>query len=440
MSQSCQLLVHAEQIVTQDAQRSQFANASIAIDQGRIQAIGPRHTIQKDWQAQIEKDLGRVLVMPGLVNAHTHAAMTFVRGFADDMPLMEWLTQCIFPLEQHITPEIVYWGSLLGYAEMLRTGTTACMDMYLLETDFLRAADVAGIRCVGGQAVFGFPSPACPDYHAALDLTKEHHALYHGHSRVRLAVNPHAVYTTNPEILTACRDMAEELELPLHLHLAETASESAQCLAQWGKRPLPYCDDLGLLTPATTLAHVVDVNAADLDILARSGACVAHNPSSNMKLASGIAPVPAMLALHVPVALGTDGAASNNRLNIFTEMGRAALLHKVSSGQPTELPAQSVLDMATLGGAAALHDPRLGKLEVGGLADMIALDLTEPNMQPLYESASQLVYAATGMEVCMTMIEGEIVYENGKMTRFDYPALLEEMAGIARWVRDRKNK
>lgn len=438
MSKPCQLVLHAAHIITQDPQRRHWEDASIAIDHGHIQEVGPRATIEQHWQADTVKDLGNVCIMPGLVNAHTHSSMTFLRGFADDMPLMDWLNQCIFPVEQHISEDIVYYGALLGYAEMLRTGTIGCIDMYLVEKAFLRAADTAGIRCLGGQVIFSFPSPHCESYRAALDQAREHHALYRDHTRITISINPHSVYTTTPEILAACRDTAEELDLPLHIHLAETVSESAQCLSQWGTRPLPYCDDLGLLTPHSTLAHVVDVNDEDLNILARSGACVAHNVSSNMKLASGIAPIPAMLQRHIPVALGSDGAASNNRLNIFTEMGRTALLHKLVHQDPTALPAQCVLDMATLGGAQAMHDRRLGQLTPGAPADLIALDLNAPNMQPLYEPVSHLVYAATGMEVCLTMIEGEIVYENGVMTRFDYPALLQEIAKIARWTRQHK--
>lgn len=437
--QFCQLLLDAAHIVTQDDSRTQWQEASIAINAGTICAIGPREKLHQEWQADSCKQLGNVLLMPGLVNAHTHAAMTFLRGFADDMPLMEWLTTRIFPVEQHLSEEIVYAGSLLGYAEMLRTGTTACLDMYLIEKAFFRAADISGIRCRGGQVLFGFPSPHCPDYKHGLEIARSHAAEFKHHDRLQVVISPHSVYTTTPEILTECRDVAKELDLPLHIHLAETAAETAECCKMWGKAPLPYCEDLGLLTPRTTLAHVVDVRSEDLYILARSGAVVAHNPSSNMKLASGIAPISAMLARHIPVALGTDGAASNNRLNIFTEMGRAALLHKVAHHDPTALPAQQVLDMATRGGAAAMHDPRLGKLVVGGPADIIALDCDAPNMQPMFEPVSHIVYAATGMEVCMTMIAGEIVYENGRMTRFDYPALLQEIATIAQWVRKHKD-
>ncbi len=435
MPSSCDLLLHAACVVTQNTERATIENGTLAIDKGVIVALGPRPDIAPLWQGARELDLGNMLVLPGLVNAHTHAAMTFLRGLADDLPLMDWLAEHIFPVEQHLTPEIVEWSSLLGYAEMLRTGATACMDMYIIEEAVFRAADTAGLRCCGGEAVFAFPSASGPTPEHALELTRELAQRYRGHPRISVAVNPHSVYTTTPEILGRCRDLAEECGLPLHIHLAETASETAQCLARRGKRPLPYCRDLGLLTPNTTLAHAVDLTDEELDILAESGATPVHNPSSNMKLASGVARIPEMLRRNIPVGLGTDGAASNNRLNMFTEMGRAALLHKLSGNDPTTLPAALVLDMATLGGAAALHRLGLGSLTVGGPADLTALDLSAPNLQPLYAPVSHLVYAATGMEVGLTMVEGEILYHDGVFTRFDYSALCAAMRDVRDWVR-----
>ena len=360
--------------------------------------------------------------------------MTFLRGLADDMPLMDWLNQRIFPVEQKLTPELVRLGSLMGYAEMLRTGTTACVDMYLFEASVFEAAETAGLRCLGGEAVFAFPSAAFPGPEADLDATRALAEKYRGHDRLRVAVNPHSVYTTTAEILTACRDLAQELNLPLHIHLAETPSETQICLSAQGKRPTEYCRSLGLLDVPCTLAHVVDVTSEELDLLARKNAVVAHNPSSNMKLASGAAPVAAMLARGIRVGLGTDGAASNNRLNMFTEMGRAALMHKLTALDPTLLPAGQVLDMATLGGAAAMHDARLGSLAPGMAADCIALDLSEPNLQPMYNEVSHIVYAATGMETRMTMVGGEVLYNDGHFTRFDYPALRQEMRNVRRFV------
>ena len=284
---------------------------------------------------------GGALLMPGLVNAHTHAAMTFLRGLADDMPLMDWLQQKIFPVEQGLTPDLVRLGSLLGFAEMLRTGTTSCVDMYIFEAAVLEAADKAGLRCLAGEGVFNFPSACCPDADAALACTREMAQRWAGHDRLHVAVMPHSVYTTTAAQLTACRELADELGLPLHIHLAETRQETALSLEQHGLRPVAHADRLGLLRPGTILAHVVDVDADEIALLARRGVIVVHNPSSNMKLASGVAPVPAMLDAGVRLALGSDGAASNNRLNMFTEMGRAALLHK-AAGDPETMPARTV--------------------------------------------------------------------------------------------------
>ena len=358
--------------------------------------------------------------------------MTFLRGLADDMPLMDWLQQKIFPVEQGLTPDLVRLGSLLGFAEMLRTGTTSCVDMYIFESAVLEAADKAGLRCLAGEGVFNFPSACCPDADAALACTREMAQRWAGHDRLHVAVMPHSVYTTTAAQLTACRELADELGLPLHIHLAETRQETALSLEQHGLRPVAHADRLGLLRPGTILAHVVDVDADEIALLARRGVSVVHNPSSNMKMASGVAPVPAMLDAGVRLALGSDGAASNNRLNMFTEMGRAALLHK-AAGDPETMPARTVLDMATRGGAAAMGGDG-GPLAVGRPADCIALDLSAPNMQPLFNAASHAVYAATGMEVALTMVAGEILYRDGRFTRFDYPALCAEVREMRRFV------
>lgn len=430
----CQTLVHAGVLVTQDAERRILSPGALAIGDGVILDAGPAGEVAGRWQPRERLDLGNMLVLPGLVNAHSHAAMTFLRGLADDMPLMEWLTGRIFPVEARLTADIVRLGSLLGFAEMLRTGTTACMDMYLFEGAVLAAAEEAGLRCTGGEAVFGFPSAACPDAAAALAATRGLAERYAGHGRIAVAVNCHSVYTTTPDIVAACRDLALELDLPFHMHLAETRDETARCLAEHGRRPVEYCRDLGVLEAPCTFAHVVDVSEAELDLLAAAGAAVAHNPSSNMKLASGIAPLPAMLDRGMAVGLGTDGPASNNQCNLFQEMGRAALLHKLASGDPAAAPAQAVLDMATLGGAAALRAPGLGALAPGMAADCVALDLAEPNLQPMYAPASHLVYAATGHEVRLTMVAGEVLYRDGRFSRFDYEALRREVGALRNFV------
>ena len=249
---------------------------------------------------------------------------------------------------------------------------------------------------------------------------------------------PHAVYTTTPQIMEDCRDLARKRGLMLHIHLAETATETATCLSQHGKRPLAYCRDLDVLAPDVTIAHAVDFTDEELDVLAASGAHVAHNPRSNMKLASGVAPVPGMLARGLLPGIGTDGAASNNSLNMFGEMSACALLHKVHSNDPTVLPAQTVLDAATRGGAASMGWPELGRLVPGGPADMVALDLRSPNFQPLYNLVSHLVYAASGHEVRLSMVAGKVLYRDGKWMTIDYSLLLKEAQKLKQWVLEHK--
>lgn len=431
--QHCDSLFHAARILTQDAGRTILEDAALAVRDGRIAAVGPLADLETQWQPDNRVDLPNMLLMPGLVNAHTHAAMTFLRGLADDMPLMEWLQQRIFPVEQALTPHIVRTGSLMGYAEMLRTGTTACIDMYIFEQAVFEAARTAGLRCLGGEAVFDFPSACCPTPQAALEATRALAETWKDDPLLRVAVNPHSVYTTSEKTLEACLRLADDLHLPLHIHLAETTDETAMCLEQHHRRPVAHADVCGLLRPGTILAHVVDVNEEEIALLADRKVCVAHNASSNMKLASGAAPLPAMLRAGLRIALGTDGAASNNQLNMFTEMGRAALLHKLAGKNPTVTTAQEVLDMATLGGAAAFDMP-LGRLEPGAAADFIALDLDSPNLRPMYNPVSHAVYAATGAEVRLTVVAGRILYQDGRFTTFDYEALCREIDAVRDFV------
>lgn len=431
---ACDTLILAGLLITQDDQRRILENAALAVRQGLVVDLGPREGMTARWQAADVLDCSSMLVLPGLVNAHTHAAMTMLRGLADDMPLIDWLQQRIFPVEAGLTPDEVRLGSLLGFAEMLRTGTTACLDMYIHEEQVLEAAHTAGIRCVAGEVAFQFPSACCADYRDALETTLRLSERWQGDDRLRLAVMPHSVYTTTPEILRSCRALAAGLALPLHLHLAESPAETAQCLSLHGRRPVALAADCGLFELPCTVAHLVDVTPDEAALLARCDVVPVHNPSSNMKLASGVMPVRQLLDAGLDVALGTDGAASNNQLNMFAEMRQAALLHKVSSGDPTALRAQQVLDMATRNGARALHDSRLGRLVPGLPADLVALDLAMPNLQPLYHPVSHLVYAASGHEVRLTMIQGEIVYQDGRYPRFDYPALLEEFRAVRQAV------
>ena len=434
----CDLILQASLLLTQDENRSIIEDAAIAIKDGRIEALGKATQLQ-DYKAPARIDLGKALLMPGLVNGHTHVSMTVLRGLADDLPLMAWLNEHIFPREKHFTAEIVELGALLGCAEMTRTGTTAFSDMYVIEDAVAWGVEKSGLRCQLGEGVFAFPSPAYAETEQAFAIIREQAAKYAAHPRIRMAVMPHTTYTTTRKILENCADLARECDLPLYLHLAETQTETEASLSAHGMRPVAYCQNLGLFGPSTTIAHGVHLMPEELDLLAASSTHIVHNPKSNMKLASGVAPVPDMLSRGMLPGLGTDGAASNNSLNMFSEMSFCALLHKSACGDPTVCPAATVLDMATLGSAAAIAWPELGKLTPGGPADVIALDLDSPNLQPMYSPVSHLVYAASGHEVKFSMVGGEVLYHDGAYTRLDYPALLEEAEKMRHWVKTHGN-
>lgn len=435
LARRCDTLLYADYLLA-DAQTT-LENAALAIKDGKIASLGERGEISREWQADKVLDLGDALLMPGLINAHTHAAMTFLRGKADDLPLLEWLEKTVFPVEKRLSAEIVELGSMLGHAEMLASGTVACIDMYIFEEAVFRAAQRTGIRCMGGEAVFAFPSAACPSWRAALDRTAELASEYGNSGRIRLAINPHSVYTTDAEILAACRKLALDLDLPLHIHLAESQAETENSLRMHGCRPLEWCERNALFDCRAILAHAVDLADSEIDRLAQYNVTVVHNPSSNMKLASGIAPVEKMLDRGVAVALGTDGAASNNALNMFSEMSRCALLHKAYSKNPAAMPARRVLEMATLGGARAFGGLS-GKLAPGSVADCIALDLSRPHMRPMHQPLSQIVYAASGHECKMTMVDGEILYHEGQFNRFNYQDLLERTQDLAKFAQNKK--
>ena len=437
MHTPCDTLLTGSHIVTQDTNRTIIEDGAVAITQGKIVAVGQTARLEQQFSPDRRLDFGPSIILPGLHNAHGHVAMTFLRGLGDDMPLMEWLTKRIFPVEKHITAELVELGSLLGCAEMLRTGTTSFVDMYLIEDAVCRAVDRAGMKVLAGEALFSFPSPAYADADAAFALVREQHDRWKNHKRVRLCLAPHTVYTTNADILARCASLASELAVPLHIHVAETCQETAESIRMYGKRPLAVCREAGLLGPGTNVAHAVDITPEEIDLLVATGTQVSHNPKSNLKLASGIAPVPLMLEKGLLPGLGTDGAASNNTLNMFGEMTVCALIHKGFTKAPATCPAQTVLDMATLGGAASMFSADSGSLLAGKAADITVLGIDSPNMVPMYTPVSHLVYAASGHEVRMTMVDGDILYKDGKYATIDMEAVTKEMNAMRQWILDK---
>ncbi len=431
----CDTLYTADYLVTQNDGRDIITRGALAVAGDRITCTGHTDLLEILYPEARRVDLGAAVIMPGLINAHTHVSMSLLRGFSDDKALMDWLTQDIFPQEAKLTPELVELGALFSFAEMLRGGTTAFYDMYMHERSVFRAADAIGIRGVLGESVTQhFPSLSCKDEEAYVELARAFAEECREHPRLRAAILPHAPYTTNPGLLQRCRALADETGALFGMHLAETRGETETCLNNFGKRPVAYCESLGLLQPGTTFFHMVEADDSDLDLLAANRCAVTHCPASNMKLASGVAPIMKMMQRGIGVGLGTDGPASNNAQNMLREMYLASLLQKVTSLDPTDCPAQRALDMATRGGSAALHAPLIGTLEPGMKADFIALSLAAPNMQPVHNIVSNIVYASTGAENILTVVDGRELYRDGKWLTCDYEALCAEMKQACTWA------
>ena len=384
---------------------------AVLIEGERIAAVLPRARALTDHPSARRHELPGHLLVPGFVNLHTHAAMSLMRGFADDLPLERWLKERIWPAEgRFVDAEFSYDGALLGCAEMLLRGTTCLNDMYFFPEATLRASGALGMRAAVGMIVIDFPSRygGGPE-----DYLRKGLALRDAERDNPLAsfcLAPHAPYTVSDDALRRIATLADELQLPVHMHLHETAGEVAEALARDGRRPLRRMADLGLLGPGLIAVHAVHLDDTDIAMLAAHGASVAHCPHSNLKLGSGIAPVARLLAAGVNLGIGTDGSASNNRLDTLQEARSASLLAKGASGDPTCLDAARTLEALTMGGARALGlDHLIGSIEVGKAADLVAVDLDAPELQPLYDPISQLVYAADGRHIRHVWVAGRHV-------------------------------
>ena len=407
----------ARYVVTMDPQRRVIEDGAIAIGGERILAAGPRSEIEQRYQARQRLDRPDAILAPGLIDTHTHAAMSLFRGIADDLRLQEWLEHYIFPAEaRNVTPEFVRWGTRLGCLEMLLSGTTTYTDMYYFEDVVAEATKEAGMRGVLGETIIGFPSPDAKTPNDALAFTDRFLTRFHDDPLIGPAVAPHAIYTNSDETLKACRALANRHGAPLVIHLSETKHENDECLARRKLTPTQALDAMGVFNGRTVAAHAVWVDEADLAILKSRGVGIAHCPSSNMKLASGVAPVTRMLALDMPVGLGPDGpAGSNNDFNMFEEMDLAAKLQKVITGDPRNLPAEAAVEMATIRGARALGmEKEIGSLESGKRADLISIRLDRPNAVPMYNVYSQMVYALKGSDVEDVMVNGKLLVKDAQ--------------------------
>ncbi len=426
------LLLTARWVIPVEPAGAILEHHSIAITQDRIVDVLPREAARARYQAAATVELATHALIPGLINAHTHAAMSLFRGLADDLPLMDWLNHHIWPAEQKwVGPEFVRDGSELAIAEMLRSGTTCFNDMYFFAADTARVAHDIGMRACVGLIVIDFPSPyaqTAEEYlHKGLRLREE---LRHS-ELIATAFAPHAPYTVSDEPLQRIRTVNNELNLPVHIHVHETAHEIDGSVAKTGMRPLKRLERLDLLNPNLVAVHMTQLTQEEIDTLAAAGASVVHCPESNLKLASGFCPVQQLLRAGVNVALGTDGAASNNDLDMLAEMRTAALLAKGTSGEATAVPAHLALRMATLHGAKALGlDGRTGSLTVGKYADITAIDLAALATQPVYDPVSQIVYAATREQVSDVWVAGRQLLKARRLTALDEQGLL---AKAARW-------
>ena len=424
-------VITARYIVTVNSEHRIIENGALAVLNGRIQAIGTATEINRRFQPKARLDRPDALIAPGLINTHTHAAMSLLRGIADDRRLQDWLENYIFPAEaKNVTPEFVRWGTRLACLEMLLSGTTTFTDMYYFEEVVAEVAKAAGMRGVLGETVIGFPVADAKTPADALARTAKFLDTFGTDQLIVPAVAPHAIYTNSAETLQAARALADRFHAPLVIHLAETKKELDDSIAKNGLSPVAYLDSLGVLTGRTIAAHGVWLSDADIAILKQRNVGIAHCPSSNMKLASGAAPIVKLLAAGLNVGLGPDGpAGSNNDFNLFEEMDLAAKLQKLVTMNPEALPARTALDLATIGGARVLGlEAKIGSLEIGKQADLITVRLDGPNAQPLYGVESQLVYALKGSDVNDVMVAGKLLVRDRKALTLDAPAIYRKTA------------
>ncbi|MBA2339288.1 MAG: amidohydrolase [Pyrinomonadaceae bacterium] len=429
------IIVRGGTIVTMDGERRVINEGALAVRDGRIAAVGSRAEIESSYNSkEIIEARGRIVV-PGLINGHTHIPMTLFRGLADDLELSEWLTKYIFPAEaKNVTEEFVRAGTQLGLAEMIRGGTTTYCDMYYFEDAIADETARAGVRGVLGETIIDFPVPDNKTNIEAMAYVRRFVDKWRGHKLITAALAPHAPYTVSEEHLRAVQALSVQRNAPVVIHVAETRKEVADIQASKGARPVAYLNRIGFLNSRVIAAHVVYADAEEIKLLRQAGVGVVHNPQSNMKLASGVAPVPQMLAEGVHVGLGTDGAASNNDLDMWEEIDTVAKLHKVTSFDPRVIPARVAFEMATINGARALHlENETGSLEAGKRADFVVLDSDELHQTPNYDIYSQLVYTTKAADVLTVCIEGRIVMRDRRLLTLDEVKIKER----ARFFRER---
>jgi len=423
-------------VITMDASRRVLTPGAVAIDGATIAAVGSPADIAAGYSGDILDTTGDI-VLPGLVNTHGHAPMVLYRGLADDLALMDWLQRYIFPAEaKTVSPEMVRIGTELAALEMIQSGTTTFTDMYYFEDDIAERARAAGLRGVLGETIIKFPVADAASPAESLARTEAFIKRFRGDPLITPAVAPHSAYTLDTATLLSCRDLAVKYDVPLLVHLAETQDEVRIIREASHRTPVGYLESIGFWAPHTVAAHGIWVDDADIAVLKARHVGVSHNPASNMKLASGVAPVPKYLAAGVALGLGTDGAASNNDLDMFEAMRQTAYLHKLESQDPRTLPAGLALELATLGGARVLGlEERIGSLEPSKRADLIIVGTNRARQTPLFDPVSQLVYATHGDDVKTTIVDGRILMKDRRVLSLDEGRVLDQARTFAEKVR-----
>ncbi|MBC2710084.1 MAG: amidohydrolase [Desulfosarcina sp.] len=436
-------VIHNGILVTVDNRMRVIEKGWIGIQEGVIRAIEATPPGIPPPAAGLTIDAGGGIVMPGLVNTHTHLPMSLFRGLADDLPLMTWLNDHIFPAEaRFIRPEAVRWGTRLSCAEMLLSGTTCCCGGYFLEDVVAQAVSETGLRAVLAQGVIDFPAPGISEPSQNVSHARRYAEKWAGRNDlITPSIFCHSPYTCGDDTLKAAKASADDLGLLFQIHVAETRFERDQAIAKKGLSPVVHLDRLGILDDRTLMSHCVWVDEADTAIMAKRKCAVSHCPESNMKLASGIAPVPEMLKTGITVSLGTDGCASNNNLDMFGEMGTAARLHKVATGDPTALDAATVIKMATSDGARSIGlGNHIGSLETGKQADIIVLDTCAPHLTPLYHPESHIVYAAGGGDVRHVLVAGRPVVRDRQILFVNVDEVMNRVNDMSREIRSALKK
>jgi len=429
------LIISGKYLLPGSAQAGLLHQHGLAITGDTITEIAPTSTLIKKYPETRQLHTEHGLVMPGLINTHTHAAMSCFRGIADDLPLMTWLEEHIFPIEARLTPEMVYQSTLLSIAEMIKSGTTSFCDMYLFAKEVARAAAETGIRAWVGEVLYDFPSPCYGQLENGFSYIRELFEHYRDHPLVSITTDPHSVYTCAPELLTRLGQVAADTDSLYHIHLSENRQEVATCRERYGLTPVRHLEQLGLLGPNTLAAHCVMLDPDEITLLAERQVKISHCLESNMKLASGTAPVVELLAAGATVSLGTDGSASNNDVDLFGEMNFVAKVHKIAHLDPTVMSAETTLHAATTGGATALGvNDNIGTLTVGKKADCIVIDMDQPHLTPCYNIPSHLVYAVQGGDVIHSVINGRVVMQNRELTTIDETEILSRMSKLAETI------